>query len=55
LSGNWPAYEDHLRRDGIDPEELKRRNRETTGRKYDQIFYQEKIKEYEALLAEETA
>jgi hypothetical protein len=34
-SGNWPAYEAHLRRDGIDVEELKRRNEETKGRKYD--------------------
>lgn len=51
LSGNWPAYEQHLTADAIDPNELKRRNRETTGRKYDVLFYLSKIKEYEEILA----
>jgi len=50
LSGNWPAYEQHLIKDGIDPNELKRRNRETTGRKYDILFYQRLLEEREALL-----
>jgi 5-methylcytosine-specific restriction endonuclease McrA len=50
LSGNWPAYEQHLRLDGIDPEELKRRNRETTGKKYDVLFYRALIDKYQAML-----
>lgn len=49
-SGNWPAYEAHLRRDGIDVEELKRRNEATKGLKYDRLFYEAKIAEYTALL-----
>lgn len=48
LSGNWPAYEEHLKRDGIDVEELKRRNKQTTI-KADSIFYEAKISEYETL------
>jgi hypothetical protein len=51
LSGNWPAYEAHLIEDGIDPDELKRRNRETTGKKYDVLFYKAKIAEYEEIVA----
>ncbi len=47
LSGNWIAYEAHLRLDGIDVEELKRRNEATKGKKYDILFYQAKIAEYE--------
>jgi len=50
LSGNWVAYEAHLIKDGIDPNELKRRNRETTGRKYDILFYQRLLEEREAML-----
>lgn len=50
LSGNWPAYEAHLKRDGIDVEELKRSNEKTKGLKYDILFYQRKIIEYESLL-----
>lgn len=49
-SGNWPAYEDHLIRDGIDVTELKRRNQETKGGQYDILFYRAKILEYEELL-----
>jgi hypothetical protein len=51
LSGNWPAYEAHLIRDGIDVAELKRRNEQTKGMKADVLFYQAKIAEYSALLA----
>lgn len=50
LSGNWVAYEAHLRRDGIDVEALKRRNEQTKGGKYDILFYQRKIEEYKQLL-----
>lgn len=49
-SGNWPAFEEHLIADGFDPNELKRRNRETTGRKYDSLWYQTMIYKYECLL-----
>ena len=51
-SGNWPAYEAHLVRDGIDPNELKRRNQQTIGKQYDRLFYQNKIAEYEGLLSD---
>lgn len=50
LSGNWISFEAHLRRDGIDVEELKRRNEATKGRQYDRLWYQAKIEEYTALL-----
>lgn len=49
-SGNWPAFEEHLLRDGVDIEALKRRNRDTKGRQYDRLWYQAKIAEYELLL-----
>ncbi len=49
-SGNWPAYEAHLIRDGIDVEELKRRNEQTKGLRYDILFYKAKIEEYQALV-----
>ena len=51
LSGNWVAFEEHLKRDkGEDfPAELKRRNQETSGAKYDELFYQSKIDEYKLL------
>lgn len=51
-SGNWIAFETHLRADGIDTEELKKRNRDTIGLKYDSLFYINKIAEYSTLLAE---
>lgn len=54
LSGNWPSYEAHLMLDGIDVEALKQRNRDTSGLKYDILFYQGKINEYTALLATES-
>lgn len=54
-SGNWPAYEAHLIRDGIDVAELKRRNEQTKGMKADCLFYQSKIDEYTALLSHEMA
>lgn len=50
LSGNWPAYEAHLKSDGIDVEELKRRNEATKGLKYDETWYTSKIEEYEHIL-----
>jgi hypothetical protein len=52
LSGNWPAYERHLKRDGIDVEELKRRNEQTKGRQYDRLWYMAKIAEYEQTVFE---
>lgn len=49
LSGNWPEYEIHLQKDGIDPEELKQRNRLSTGKQYDSLWYESKIEEYRNL------
>jgi hypothetical protein len=51
LSGNWPAYEAHLIIDhGRDfPEQLKQKNRETTGRQYDILWYTAKLEEYRNL------
>lgn len=54
LSGNWPSYEAHLIRDGIDVEELKRRNQQTKGMQADILFYQDKIAAYSSLLSELT-
>lgn len=48
-SGNWPAFEDHLRRDGIDPEILKDRNIKSKGKQYDSLWYKNKIEEYKKL------
>jgi hypothetical protein len=48
-SGNWPAYEAHLRADGVDVEALKQRNRDTQGMKADSLWYLRKIADYEAL------
>jgi hypothetical protein len=45
-SGNWPAYEAHLKRDGIDVEALKRRNEQTKHRQYNILWYRAKIAEY---------
>lgn len=50
LSGNWLAYELHLKADGIDPEALKQRNRDTIGVKADSLFYEAYIAKYETLL-----
>jgi len=47
LSGNWVAYEEHLKRDGIDVDELKRKNKQSTV-KADSLWYEAKIREYEA-------
>jgi len=52
LSGNWPAYEEHLKRDGIDVEALKQHNRDTQGMKADNVWYEAKISEYEGILEE---
>lgn len=50
-SGNWPAYEAHLIIDhGRDfPDQLKQRNRETTGKQYDILWYTAKLEEYKQL------
>lgn len=52
LSGNWLAYEQRMRdecgQEFID--ELKTRNQATKGLKYDILWYQEKIKQYQELL-----
>ena len=49
-SGNWPAYKEHLIADGLDPDELEQRNRDTIGAKYDILWYEAKIQEYEVLV-----
>jgi hypothetical protein len=48
-SGNWLAYENHLKQDGIDTDELKRINQETKGESYRLDWYEEKIKEYDTI------
>jgi hypothetical protein len=50
-SGNWVAYEEHLRKEfGADfPEALKQLNRDTAGKQYDILWYQEKLNEYKQL------
>lgn len=53
LSGNWPSFETHLKRDGIDVEALKRRNEATKGQMYRLNWYNALIEEYEAILAHE--
>jgi hypothetical protein len=35
---------------GVDVEELKRRNEQTKGRKYDALWYQARIEEYSKIL-----
>jgi len=50
LSGNWPAYEEHLIKDGIDVDALKRANKRTTV-KADNLWYEAKILAYEQILA----
>ena len=49
LSGNWVAYEKHLKADGIDVEVLKQRNEDTKGGQYDRLWYENKIEEYKKL------
>jgi 5-methylcytosine-specific restriction endonuclease McrA len=51
-SGNWPAYEAHLIVDhGRDyPDQLKQKNRDTTGKQYDILFYIQKLEEYKQIL-----
>jgi 5-methylcytosine-specific restriction endonuclease McrA len=51
LSGNWIAYERHLLADGVDIDELKRRNEQTKGKQYDRLWYMSMIAEYETLAA----
>lgn len=50
LSGNWVAFEDHLKADGVNVEALKQRNRDTKGKQYDSLWYQAKIAEYKAIM-----
>lgn len=52
LSGNWIAYEQNLIEEHSKEwvEALKKRNQETKGRKYDIIWYEAKIKEYQEML-----
>lgn len=45
-SGNWVAFEENLKREGVDVEELKQLNRDTTGEQYDITWYNNKIAEY---------
>ncbi len=51
LSGNWPAFESHLIRDGIDIEALKHLNQATKGQKYDTGWYVRMITEYTQMLS----
>lgn len=53
-SGNWVVYEENLKRDmGADfPDKLKKRNQETKGLMYRDDWYEQKIAEYEKILAE---
>lgn len=53
LSGNWIAYEEHLKKDGYNVAALKKKNETTKGRQYDNLWYQNKIKEYEEILEKE--
>lgn len=50
-SGNWLAFEQHLIAEhGKEfPEQLKKLNRETTGKMYDILWYQDKLTEYQQL------
>lgn len=50
LSGNWLAYESHLIKDGIDPNELKQRNQQTIGRKFDVLFYRRLLDTYKSIV-----
>jgi hypothetical protein len=50
-SGNWLAFENHLIKD-LGKQfvaDLKKLNQETKGKKYDVLWYQMKIEEYEAI------
>lgn len=53
-SGNWLEFEAHLRRDSGDEwvKNLKKRNQETKGLKYDRIWYEDFIKLYTEILNE---
>jgi hypothetical protein len=48
-SGNWLAYELHLKEDSIDTEALKARNQATKNLSYRDDWYEAKIAEYETL------
>lgn len=50
-SGNWLAFKDHLRADGIDTDVLEQMNRDTKGKQYDILWYESKVSEYEAIFA----
>lgn len=48
-SGNWLAFEEHLKKDGIDTEALKQLNRDTQGESYRIDWYEAKLEEYKTL------
>lgn len=50
-SGNWLAFEKHLEQEMGDGfvAKLKKLNQETIGKKYDILWYKDKIKEYERI------
>jgi hypothetical protein len=52
-SGNWLAFEYHLRKDGIDVQELKTQNELGKGLMYREDWYEAKIAEYELLTRED--
>jgi len=53
LSGNWIAFERNLQHDGIDTEELKRRNEETKGKTYGNDWLKDKIMVYTQIALQE--
>ena len=50
LSGNWPAYEKALLKEGVDIGYLKRWNEETKGESYRLDWFEEQIERYQLLL-----
>ena len=50
-SGNWVGFEKHLSKDHGEEYivELKKRNEKTKGLKYDILWYQKKIEEYQQI------
>lgn len=50
-SGNWIEFGNHLERDGINTQELIKRNNETRGLQYSSLWYQNRIDMYETIAA----
>jgi hypothetical protein len=50
LSGNWPAFERHLIQEGVNIEELKRRNETTKGKQYGKSWFLTQIQSYKTIL-----